>query len=211
MMLKKICCLLCACLVLLAAVPALAAVLKPMETEIDLADLSYVKTAGVPGEYADGRLTLTLYEPEPFSAAEVAALQVGDSIVIGGAEIQITSLDLGTESAAINEDSGENMYFLYMDEYRNFIVMDEYDMTTYRELGEVSCEVAAGALFLDGVDPASGEPLSTRTEHSFEEFLTIRAEEEANQGIGFNKTNTTLTFNAEGQLETIERVYTPWQ
>ena len=204
-------CLLCACLVMLAAVPALAAVLEPMESEIDLADLSYVKTAGVPGEYADGKLTVMLFEPEPFDAAGVAALQVGDSIVIGGQEIKINSLDLGTESAAINEESGEDMYFLYMDEYRNFIAMNEYDMTSYRELGEATCEVAAGALFLDGVDPVSGEPLSTRTEHSFEEFLTIRADEEANQGIGFNKTNTTLVFNAEGQLESIERVYTPWQ
>ena len=122
-MFRKMFCLLCACLVMLAAVPALAAVLEPMESEIDLADLSYVKTAGVPGEYADGKLTVMLYEPEPIDAAGVAALQVGDSIVIGGQEIKINSLDLGTESAAINEESGEDMYFLYMDEYRNFIAM----------------------------------------------------------------------------------------
>ncbi len=208
---RKIFCLLVAALMLALTASALADTIQPLESAIDLEELSFVKTAGVPGAYENGLLTLTLYEAEAFDAKDIAGLKVGDSLLIGGTEVPITSLDLGTESGAINQESGENVYYLYMNEDRDFIVMDSYDMTSYREVGEASVPVAEKFLFLDGVDPATGEPLSTRTEHTFEEFLAIRDGEAASQGIGFNQTNTTVAFDSEGRLESLERIYTPWQ
>lgn len=210
-MVRKSLCLVLASLMLLFAVSAQADTIRPLESVIDLDELSFVKTAGVPGVWEDGMLTLTLYEPETFDAKAIAGLKVGDVLMIGGKEVPVTSLDLGAESGAINQESGENVYYLYMNEDRDFTIMDSYDMTSYRLVGDATVPVAEGFLFLDGVDPATGEPLSTRTEHSFEEFLAIRDGETASEGIGFNQTNTTVAFNSEGQLESIERIYTPWQ
>ena len=63
-------------------------------------------------------------------------------------------------------------------------------------------------LFLDDVDPATGETLINPTVHNKTDFLAIM---ESKDDPGFDIRNVKLAFDEHGELALIHRYYVPWQ
>ena len=210
MNLKKLGFVLCALLLVALTATAMATTLEPLPVTVDTTELSDLILNADVVSYNDqsDTLFLDLWEMEPFDLEEVNALEPGDSIVIGGETVEIETIDPGEDYTTINKKDGdyENAYFLYRDEYGNFTVRDSDDYPVMRQLGEVACTFSDEFYAADGVDPESGEMLDSPTELDKEGFLS-----EIGDDIGFNHTNTKVYFDGEGNVEYIEREYTPWQ
>ena len=148
-------------------------------------------------------VTANIVHSVTISAAEAEALKVGDTLKAGNYEEAIETLEAGEDGTiVINGEatlirSGEE-YHLYPD--------GEYEYT--EPYADLKLTIPDTLLFLDGIDPATGEALEKDTEHTAEEFRTMLAEEEI---PGFAVDNVYVAFDAEGNWTTVERFYSPAQ
>ena len=84
--------------------------------------------------------------------------------------------------------------------------MSEREYT--RTVAILTLQVPDSLVFLDDIDPATGETLDTPTEHTAAEFAEMLA---AGGAPDFSSENVRITFDEEGELAQVERFYTPWQ
>ena len=70
--------------------------------------------------------------------------------------------------------------------------------------------VKEGILFLDEIDPLTGEILIYPTVHNRTEFLSMLETEKSN-GSGFDIRNVRIVFDENGEVALITRFYVPWQ
>ena len=151
----------------------------------------------------------TLWEPIVFQAEDVEGLTRGDELTLGAA----------TEDAGIIVDT------VVTDEYGDVIVNDEIDFRkqedgTYLAYQyEAVCMKTVGAadvtlndkiVFLDGIDPETGDILEEPAKYIGSDLGNIIAAE-GEHGVGFATSNVQLTFNEDGEAAVIERFYVPWQ
>ena len=208
---KKLLALLCALSLIFACGTALAKTVKPMKSEMSIKDLSDLYFNGELGEYnaKKGTIKVTLYEREPFDPEKIGSLKTGDTVVIGKKNVKIKTFDPSDGAVVINKDTDGTTYYMYYDDYGygNYMVMNDNDRIIMRSLGKKTVKIADDFTFADSVDAASGEPLDSPVEYTFDEFLEIRKTEEEEDGIGFNYDNTVLWFDGDGNLEVVERRY----
>ena len=135
-------------------------------------------------------------------AEEIKALQEGDILTIGAEEITVETLQaIDEETITVNDE-----YELRIsgDEARAYLYEHEY-METF---ATILVPVEDDLVFLDGIDPESGEILDQPTEHTAAEFIGMLTQENT---VAFDADNISATFDDEGRLITLERFYTPWQ
>lgn len=134
--------------------------------------------------------------------AAAAALKAGDTLTVGEENFEIDTIE--------------------KDEYGDIIINDELVLTPAddglhaymydREYMEVfttlTLEVTDGVVFLDGIDPATGEILEQPTEHTAAELREMLA---AGGYPDFASDNVYVTFDENGAMTRVERFYTPWQ
>lgn len=162
----------------------------------------------------ENRLTVTLLMPERFPAEDVLSLIPGDAIYTEGREIPVRTVGEKYGYIVINEDENdpyaEDTLWLYEETDGTLAISTDEDRS-WNALDEAAFPVKDSLLFLDGIDPATGNPLDMPTVHSAAEFLeTLKAEAEAG-GPGFDVNNVFVAFDGEGQLALIQRYYVPWQ
>ena len=212
---KKI---LCIILCLFLAVPALAAadrnVVTALAAEVNPEALISVSVnARITGYSADGNtLTVELLVPERFNPEDILNLKVGDAIYTQGQEIEIETISEQYGYIVLNEgdfEFSEGSVWLYEGLDMNYWIADFHD-NSWLVLDTVRVPVPDRLLFLDEIDPSSGETLLQPAVHSGKEFLEM-LEAEKKEGPGFEANNVSVVFDGNGDLALIRRYYVPWQ
>ena len=160
----------------------------------------------------DHTLELTVLEKLRFAAEAVEGLQPGDALNLGGELLVVRQIEPMTYLLLLDDGSGvdEASVWLKKGEDGDYEA-GQYSDFIWRQVGSASFAVAQDAQFLDGIDPEDGDMLESPTRHSMEEFLRIKSEEEERGYPGFGCRNVRATFNAEGEIASLERFYVPWQ
>ena len=212
---KKI---LCIVLCLFLSVPALAAadrnVVTALAAEVNPEVLISVSVnARITGYSADGNtLTVELLVPERFNPEDILNLKVGDAIYTQGQEIEIKTISEQYGYIVLNEgdyEFSEGSVWLYEGLDMNYWIADFHD-NSWLVLDTVRVPVPDRLLFLDEIDPSSGETLLQPAVHSGKEFLEM-LEAEKKEGPGFEANNVSVVFDGDGDLALIRRYYVPWQ
>ena len=161
---------------------------------------------------ADHALELTVLENLRFPAEAVEGLQPGDALDLDGELLVVRDVEPMTYLLLLDDGSGvdEASVWLKKGEDGDYEA-GQYSDFIWRQVGSASFAVAQDAQFLDGIDPENGDMLENPTRHSMEEFLRIKSEEEERGYPGFGCRNVRATFNAEGEIASLERFYVPWQ
>ena len=136
------------------------------------------------------------------AANMVKDLKEGDTLRIGQESIEITSLQQEDDGFLIND--GEVELRISDNEVRAYMYEKEYTETS----ATLTVPVEDDLVFLDGIDPESGEPLDQPTEHTAAEFVSMLTAEGT---VSFDSDNLSVTFDENGRLVKVERYYTPWQ
>ena len=160
----------------------------------------------------DHTLELTVLEKLCFAAEAVEGLRVGDTLELDGELLVVRKIEPMTHGLLLGGDDGldEGSVWLKKSENGDYEA-ERYSHPIWRTVGSAPFAVANDAQFLDGIDPEDGDMLESPTRHSMEEFLRIKEEEEERGYPGFGCRNVRATFNAEGEIASLERFYVPWQ
>ena len=176
-----------------------------------LTDLDFIP-ANTPADpkmlVADGKYVTNFsdYDPETntvlLDKGVAEALRTGDTLIVGQYTEKIETLEREEDGVIrINdyitlENSGGE-YHVYQNDY-------EY-LETYVVLTQ---EIPADLTFEDGIEPETGEPLDTPTQHTAQEFADMLA---AGGSPDFATDNVYAAFDENGNLIAVERYYAPWQ
>ena len=171
--------------------------------ELVLAGNSF--TADITSYDAEAKtVDVTLLTPYTFTEWQVVSINEGDTITIGTEEVEIGTLAYDGDDAVINDE----YYFTKRED--GLYTASSYDMPILKEAVRMTLAVPDSLVFTDGVDPSSGEILEEAATKTAEELFSALAQ--AGEGwVGFDSQNITVTFDANGALESIRRDYVPWQ
>ena len=133
---------------------------------------------------------------------DVDQLKVGDTLTIGMENIQVETLERDEYGVLINDETelrygGGTDVFAY-----------SYEKMHREPFANLTLQIPDSLVFLDGIDPSSGEMLDTPTEHTAAEFKEMLA---AGGIPDFASDNVYVTFDEDGEMVLVERFYTPWQ
>ena len=203
---KKWITLVLCCLLLAGSASAEHTVATGLAIELDPENLVSVAFDAKIEGYADGAFTITILVPERYDPEEISALQVGDGIYTQGREVEIRSISDVDGYLVFNEGAEDEVY-LFESVDLNYWIMDVND-NTWLELATVSVPAAERFIFLDGIDPATGEGLLHPTVHNLEGFRELMEDPD---DPGFDIRNVEAVTDEEGKLAVIRRLYVPWQ
>ena len=203
---KKWIVLVLCCLLLAGSASAEHTVATSLAIELDPENLVSVAFDAKIDGYADGAFTITILVPERYDPEDIGALQVGDGIYTQGREVGIRSISDVDGYLVFNEGAEDEVY-LFESVDLNYWIMDVND-NTWLEVATVSVPASEKFIFLDGIDPATGEGLLHPTVHNLEGFLELMGAED---DPGFDIYNVEAVTDEEGKLAVIRRLYVPWQ
>ncbi|MGN0996193.1 MAG: hypothetical protein ACI4PG_04755 [Candidatus Ventricola sp.] len=205
---KKAMILLLAALMTLAAANACAKTLAPMPARLDPDAVAnqavYVRLRDI--DWHAQTVTVALCEPEIFAREDVESLCPGDILLSGGEEIRVDSVAKDWPVVFINPD--EDFLALYENADGNFESM-LYERRIWTEVGERTFALSDELVFLDGIDPSTGEALTLPTAHTLQalkDILTGTAYDP-----GFAADNAYLVLGDEQEAVVLARYYVPWQ
>ena len=210
---KLLCVMLCLCLAIPVMASAERKVVTALASEVSPALVSVAVDARIRAyNREDNTLTVEVIVPERYAAADIENLQAGDAIYTQGQEVAINSIVNEDGYITLNRDDSENpedAILLYQGLDMNYEIMQDDDHT-WVTLTTLNFPVYDHLLFLDEIDPASGESLNYPTVHSAADLI---AEMEAGEaaGPGFAVNNTSVVFDRNGTLALVRRFYVPWQ
>lgn len=145
-----------------------------------------------------------IYAMDTYDSAEVSALTAGDTIVVSGEEIPVTSVERQEDNVLINGGlDGENGVVLGpVDDTEGsaYRVWMESDMATYTELGVTTLMLADNAVFNDSWN-IDAEPVKA----GYADIVSTIVESENDF---FSQYNTTIRTEG-GKVVEIDRVYVP--
>lgn len=210
---KLLCIMLCICLMIPVMASAERKVVTALASEVNPALVSVAVDARITAyNREDNTLTVEVIVPERYSAAEIENLQIGDAIYTQGQEVVINSISNEDGYIALNQGDSEytdGSILLYQGLDMNYEIM-QYDDHTWVTLTTLNVPVYDQLLYLDEIDPASGESLNYPTVHSAADLIAeIEGGEAA--GPGFAVNNTSVVFDRNGALALVRRYYVPWQ
>lgn len=143
-------------------------------------------------------LDVKVYDFVKYDAAEVAQLKVGDTIVVDGQDMVITSIE-DSDGYTINGGYDQGGLSLAALEGGLLYAYGADDAKSYYEVGTVTLPLSTGCKLLDSSDPVGDEIKVTTADLAA--FL-------AEDTVTFRSGNTTVTV-AGGQITGITRVYMP--
>lgn len=159
-------------------------------------------------------LTLELIVPERFVPEDIQALKPGDAIYTQGQEVEVKTVSDVDGYTVINQgeyEYSEGSVWLYEGIDMNYWVANGHD-NAWTLFATVDVPVTDHLLFLDEINPATGETLTHPTVYSGAAFLAMLEAESAGQGgPGFAANNVSVVFDGTGALALITRYYVPWQ
>ena len=151
---------------------------------------------------ASNALNVVLEMPLKLDADVVTSFEVGGTVDLSGDVVVIDTLERYDKDYIVNED-----YWFLLNEEGSYNVY-WYDSVYVSASYKVNPVVTDALVFVDDIDPESLELLEEPTLHTAAEFLAILAEDSL---PGFVSDNTLVTFDENGTLVKIERIYVPIQ
>ena len=151
---------------------------------------------------ADGRVQLTasVYDYELFDMVDMAALEVGSTILLRGEEVSVTALErLADGTLLINGGVFEGGYELATDEDTVFREVRENDHREFYLIGEITLPLSADFVLTDNAD-------LDNTGLTFNAAALARGE--VPWIFTFSPLNTTARI-AGGEIVSMERRYIP--
>ena len=211
---KILCAMLCLCLFIPALAAAERTVVTALAAEVNPEALVSVSADARITEYnaEDNTLTVELIVPERYHPEDILNLKVGDAIYTQGQEVEIRTIGENSGYIVLNEgdsEFSEGSVWLFEGIDMNYWIADGQD-SSWALLATVRVPVTDRLLFLDEIDPSSGETLLYPSVHNAGGFLE-RLEAEKEEGPGFAANNVLIAFDDTGALALIRRYYVPWQ
>jgi len=183
-----------------------------------LSELDFVEGAEVPEVRIEGQtftvevsafdaeaktLDLRLLQPIRLTEWDAVKINVGDTITIGADEIGIVSLEYDGDDAIINEE-----YYLRRQEDGLYNAYD-YEYPYMETAKEMTVAVPDTLVYTEQIDPETGEILDeAKTGTAADLFAALEA---AKGTVAFANLDVTATFDEDGALAAVERIYVPWQ
>ena len=207
---KLLCMVLCLCLLIPAMALAERKVVTALATNINPDDLSNTLVDARIKSYnkEENTITLEIIVPEFYDADEIKSLQIGDAIYTQGHEVTVNAINEYDCFIAVVQDDDE-VITIATDGETVYPIQDGDDFS-WITLTTVTVPVPPHLIFLDGIDPATGEDLSLPTVHSAEEFIAM-LEGKDKSDPGFDLNNTEIVFDSDVQPYMIRRHYVLWQ
>ena len=207
---KLLCMILCLCLLIPAMVTAERKVITALATNINPDDLSntFVDARIKSYNKDDNTITLEIIVPEFYDAEEIKSLQIGDAIYTQGHEVTVNAINEYDCFIAVVQDDDE-VITIATDGETIYPIQDGDDFS-WITLTTVTVPVPLHLIFLDGIDPATGEDLSLPTVHSAEEFIAM-LEGKNKSDPGFDLNNVEIVFDSDAQPVIVRRHYVVWQ
>lgn len=148
----------------------------------------------------DGKtqITLTVYDYDVYDMVDVAQLAVGDTIVVDGKDMVVTSREDKDGFVTINGGLEQGGVDLTSDDSGVYYAVGLDDTKSYHELGKITVPVAEGFVLTDNADP----------EHPDETYAASDLAKLAASEPGFTANNTLATIE-HGELTVLARSYTP--
>lgn len=152
------------------------------------------------------QLKVTLKTPARVRASYLEEnLKEGATVEIAGETVQVESISSDEYYAYIINDD-----YLLEKEDDEWYQVYQYDTPVLVVDSDTVCTVTEDTVFVDNIDPESGDLTEEPVLHTFAEFLEIREKEANGIGPGFDIDNTQVTLDADGNLMMIERIFVPW-
>ena len=207
---KLLCMVLCLCLLIPAMASAERKVITALATNINPDDLSSTLVDARIKSYnkEENTITLEIIVPEFYDADEIKSLQIGDAIYTQGHEVTVNAINEYDCFIAVVQDDDE-VITIATDGETVYPIQDGDDFS-WITLTTVTVPVPPHLIFLDGIDPATGEDLSLPTVHSAEEFIAM-LEGKDKSDPGFDLNNVEIVFDSDVQPVIIRRNYVVWQ
>ena len=195
---------------LLTAAAASADVIKPMPSAVDpwsVADQAvYVRLQDI--DWRAETVTVALCDVETFDREAIQAMTVGDVIVSEGREIEVRTIWEDAPVIIVNED--DEALALWENDDGDYESAYGYtDMRVWTVVGERTFELSDDLVFLDGINPSTGEMLTLPTANTLRELRRIMEGEEYDPG--FSAQNAYMVFDDEQEAVVLARFYVPWQ
>ena len=148
----------------------------------------------------DGKtqITLTVYDYDVYDMVDVAQLAVGDTIVVDGKDMVVTSREDKDGFVTINGGLEQGGVDLTSDDSGVYYAVGMDDVKSYHELGRITVPVAEGFVLTDNADP----------EHPDETYAASDLAKLAASEPGFTANNTLATIE-HGEVTVLARSYTP--
>lgn len=195
---------------LLTAAAASADVIKPMPSAVDPWSVAgqavYVRLQDI--DWRAETVTVALCDVETFDRDAIQAMTVGDVIVSEGREIEVRTIWEDAPVIIVNED--DEALALWENDDGNYESAYGYtDMRVWTVVGERTFELSDDLVFLDGINPSTGEMLTLPTANTLRELRRIMEGEEYDPG--FSAQNAYMVFDDEQEAVVLARFYVPWQ
>lgn len=132
----------------------------------------------------------------------VDSLKAGDTVTVENETIKVEELDKTDYGIMVN-----NQYFF---EYGDGTVVhvSSFNHPFYQTVFTKTMKIPKNLVFIEGIDEADGSIREEAATFNAEEFIRIL--EEAGSP-DFDADNVYVTFDADGELKTVERFYVAWQ
>lgn len=178
--------------------------IEPLTESLDLNALTDATVAASFGaddiSETDGKteLTLTVYDYDIYDMVDIAQLAVGDTIVVDGKDMVVTSREDENGFVTINGGLEQGGVDLTSDDSGVYYAVGMDDAKSYHELGKITVPVAEGLVLTDNSDP----------DHPDETYAASDLAKLAASEPGFTANNTLATIE-HGELTVLARSYTP--
>ena len=195
---------------LLTAAAASADVIKPMPSAVDPWSVAgqavYVRVLDF--DWRAETVTVALCDVETFDREAIQAMTAGDVIVSEGREIEVRTIWEDAPVIIVNED--DEALALWENDDGNYESAYGYtDMRVWTVVGERTFELSDDLVFLDGINPSTGEMLTLPTANTLRELRRIMEGEDYDPG--FSAQNAYMVFDDEQEAVVLARFYVPWQ
>lgn len=207
---KKRIALLLAVTAMLIAAAVSADVITPLPSAVNPWSVAnqavYVRVLGF--NWRAETVTVALCDEATFDREAIQAMTVGDTIVIDGMEIEVRSIWEDMSYIIVNKD-GEALALWESDDGDYESAYGYTYMRVWTVVSERTFELSDDLVFLDGINPSTGEPLELPTAHTLRELRQIIEGEEYDPG--FSAQNAYMVFDDEQEPVLLVRFYVPWQ
>ena len=172
-------------------------------SQVNVAGKTFVANLSEYDEEA-GTMKAVLREPVTLDPGVLTDLKVGDTLIAGEQSILIETIETYDEGGMLINDEVE----LRPD--GDVVRMYMYEAEYMETLAEITVKIPDTAVFVDEIDPETGEMLETPVTHTAAEFIAMLSGD-AETDPGFASENTEITFDDAGELTQVRRFYVPWQ
>ena len=144
-------------------------------------------------------MKVTVHTYDLYDMVDISNLQVGDTILLRGREIEVTQLDRGPRTVDVNGGEDNGGFQLWTDEEGVYYELSYSDVKAWQPVGDVKLPISANFTFVDDSDPEIREAVFT---------LQDLMGEGKEVFYFFQPTNTTIAVE-NGEITCLYRCYTP--